>query len=90
MAEKYLTATELLEEKIEVPCYLCGKGKIIIRRGNIGLRSPHPLDYKVRCLLESYLLKETKKFLTNYKIKKNDTSNRLETNQQPKIQKEKN
>lgn len=56
------TATEILEERVEIDCYLCGKGKIIIRAGDIKLVSPHPVDHEMRYQLNKYLLEKTKEF----------------------------
>lgn len=56
------TATEILNQRIEIDCYLCGKGKIIIRQGDIGIRFPHPVHAKVNKALEVFLLEKTKEF----------------------------
>jgi len=78
MKKETKTATEIMEEGIEVPCYLCGEGKIIMRRGDICARFGHPIDYKIRVELEKHLLKETKKFLTDIflKTKRIDSKNK--------------
>jgi len=57
-----ITASEIMNKQITIPCYLCGKGKITIRQGDIGMYVPHPLDRKVREELEKYLLKATGRF----------------------------
>jgi hypothetical protein len=64
---KKLTATEIMNEQIEIPCYLCGKGKITIRRGDINLHSPHPLAQKVNDALQLFLLEKTKEFFNQLK-----------------------
>ena len=65
---KPTTATEILEERIEVPCYLCGKGKIIIRAGNIGLVHKLPISHGVEVHLRNHLLRETKKFFEDLSL----------------------
>ena len=60
------TATEIMNKQIEIPCYLCGKGKITIRAGDINLRSPHPLAQQVQIALQDYLLEKTKEFFDNF------------------------
>ena len=57
------TITEVLNEEITVLCYLCGKGEITLRRGDLGLRIPSHIDSKIRQGLESFLLKKAKEFL---------------------------
>ena len=62
------TATEILGREISIPCYLCGKGKIRMRTGDImsiefGAR--YPLDREVQRLLKIFLTKQAEKFLKN-------------------------
>lgn len=61
------TATEIMNEEIEITCYLCGKGKVSIRQGDIYLKHPHPLDHEVNYNLKKFLLKKIKEFLESRK-----------------------
>ena len=69
------TVTEILNREIEIDCYLCGKGKIIIRAGDIGIHTPHHLDHKIRMELEEYLLLKTKEFFDQYKAESINKTN---------------
>ena len=63
------TATEILNEQITFPCYLCGKGTITMRAGDISINSRHEIDAKVKLELEKHLLKETNKFMHEYETR---------------------
>lgn len=56
------TITEELGKEIQIPCYLCGKGKITMRQGDIIVNSPHHIDRKIKLKLEKHLLKCTEKW----------------------------
>jgi hypothetical protein len=69
MKKKITSATQLLNNQIEIPCYLCGKGKIVMQVGLIMSNQPHPIDYKVRIELEKYLMGCAKKWIDDLWVK---------------------
>lgn len=61
------TAWEIVNEVLVVDCYLCGKGKISIKAGDLKLSSPHPLEHKVRYEMQKFLLSKLPEFFEKLK-----------------------
>lgn len=65
--KKNNTATGIMSEQIKVPCYLCGKGKITMKAGDVVTNFLHPIDVELRRQLELYLLHCAKTFIKMYR-----------------------
>lgn len=63
--KKVQTARGYLMGSQEVPCYLCGKGKIIMDRNSIICQFKHPLHDKVERELQEYLYIKAIEWLKN-------------------------